>query len=256
MDLAAALTPDGVSLWAAILVVLASFFTSALTAAFSLGGGLALLAIMSALLPAPAVVPVHGVAQAGSNAGRLYFQRKDVIWSIVLWFSLGGLLGSIAGGALALETPVWLLRACVGIFIIWTLWGPMPKSFAPGRWTYFLTGIVACFLAMFFGTTSPIVAAMLSVSALDRLARVATHAAAMVVQHVVKTVAFGVLGFVYQEWLILISAILLAGLAGTFAGTRFLHRMPEETFKRGFKIILSAIAIYLLVAATAEFLNG
>jgi len=256
MDIAALLTPDGVPLWAALAVIVASFFTSAVTAAFSLGGGLALLAVMSALLPAPAVVPVHGVAQAGSNGGRLYFQRNDVVWSIVLWFSIGGVIGSVAGGMIAVETPVWILRAGVGAFILWTLWGPMPKSFAPGRWSYFLIGLVACFLAMFFGTTSPIVAAMLSVSALDRLARVSTHAAAMVVQHIVKTAAFGVLGFAYGEWLFLIAAILISGFAGTFVGTRFLRSMPEETFKRGFKIILSAIAAWLIVLAAMDFRTG
>ena len=107
MDSLAALLPDSVPLWAAALVVFASFFTAALTAAFGLGGGLALLAVMSAVFPAAAVIPVHGAAQAGANAGRFYLQRRDVIWPIVLWFSLGGLIGAGFGGRLAIEAPVW-----------------------------------------------------------------------------------------------------------------------------------------------------
>ena len=67
MDGIIAILPDGVALWAAVFVVFASFFTGALTAAFGLGGGLALLAIMSAVFPAAAVVPVHGAAQAGAS---------------------------------------------------------------------------------------------------------------------------------------------------------------------------------------------
>ncbi|MEZ5980679.1 MAG: hypothetical protein R3C54_00005, partial [Parvularculaceae bacterium] len=63
MDLLSSLTPEGVSPIIAALVVFTSFFTSALTASFGLGGGLALLAVMSALLPPIAVIPVHGVAQ-------------------------------------------------------------------------------------------------------------------------------------------------------------------------------------------------
>ena len=256
MEAAAALLPESVPLWAAGLVVFVSFFTAALTAAFGLGGGLALLAVMSAAFPAAAVIPVHGAAQAGANAGRLYLQRRDVVWPIVLWFSLGGLIGAGLGGRLAVEAPVWLLRGGVGAFILLTVWGPKPKSFAPGRRTFFLTGAAAGFLTMFFGATGPIAAAMLSATALARQNIVATHAAAMVIQHLVKIAAFGLLGFAYAEWAWLIAAILVSGFAGTYAGTHFLRAMPEATFRRGFKAILTAIAIYLLAAAAMGVKTG
>lgn len=256
MDPITGMLPADAPLWAAGLVVFASFFTGALTAAFGLGGGLALLAVMSAVFPAAAVVPVHGAAQAGANGGRFYLQRKDVVWRIVLWFSLGGLIGAAIGGRLAVETPVWLLRAGVGTFVIWTLWGPKLKGFAAGPKTFFFTGVVTGVLTMFFGATGPLVAAMLSVTALSRLQLVATHAAAMVIQHVFKIAAFGLLGFAYGEWAWLIGAILLSGFAGTYAGTRYLRAMPEETFRRGFKLILTAIAVYLIAAALAEFRTG
>jgi uncharacterized membrane protein YfcA len=253
MEALAQLLPESVALWAAALVIVASFFTAALTAAFGLGGGLALLAVMSAVFPAASVIPVHGAAQAGANAGRFYLQRRDVVWPIVLWFSLGGLIGAGLGGRLAVEAPVWLLRGGVGAFILFTVWGPKPKSFAPGQRTFFLTGAAAGFLTMFFGATGPIAAAMLSAAALARLNIVATHAAAMVIQHLVKIAAFGLLGFAYAEWAWLIAAILLSGFAGTYAGTHYLRTMPEATFKRGFKFILTAIAVYLIAAAGLEF---
>jgi uncharacterized membrane protein YfcA len=256
MDALNAFLPESVPLWAAAAVVFASFFTAALTAAFGLGGGLALLAVMSAVFPAPAVIPVHGVAQAGANAGRFYLQRLSVVWPIVLWFSAGGLIGAAIGGRLAVETPVWLLRGGVGAFILFTVWGPKPKSFAPGKTTFFSTGVAAGFLTMFFGATGPIAAAMLSATKLDRLKIVATHAAAMVIQHAVKIVAFGLLGFAYGEWALLMAVILLSGFAGTAFGTDALRRMPEETFKRGFKLTITAIAVYLLVSAALEFRTG
>lgn len=247
--------PEAVPVWAAGLVVLASFFTAAITAAFGLGGGLALLAVMSAVFPAAAVVPVHGAAQAGANAGRFYFQRKDVVWSIVLWFSLGSLIGAAIGGRLAVETPVWLLRGGVGAFVIWTLWGPKPKRFAPGKATYFTVGVVSGFLTMFFSATGPIVAAMLSATALGRLNIVATHAAAMVIQHLMKIAAFGLLGFAYGAWALLLAAILISGFAGTYVGTHYLRAMPEATFHKGFRAILSVIAAYLIAAALADLLK-
>ena len=245
--------PDGLPLWAAIAAIFASFFTAALTAAFGLGGGLALLAVMSAVFPAPAVVPIHGVAQLGSNAGRFFLQRKDVVWPIVLWFTAGGILGAGLGGRIAVEMPVWALRAGVGAFILLTVWGPHPRSFSPGVTTFFSTGAIGAFLTMFFGATGPIAATMLAAAKLGRLNLVATHAACMSAQHGLKIVAFGLLGFAYSHWAILIATLLASGLAGTALGTRFLRRMPEKTFTKGFRYILTTIAIYLLAAAALDF---
>ncbi|WP_411816898.1 sulfite exporter TauE/SafE family protein [Hyphococcus sp. DH-69] len=256
MEMIAALMPDGVPLWAAAAAIFASFFTSALTAAFGLGGGLALLAIMSSVFPATAVIPIHGVAQAGSNAGRFYLQRKEVVWPIVLWFSAGGVLGAVLGGRLALEMPVWLLRGGVACFILYTVWGPRPASFAPGPKTFFTTGAIAAFLTMFFGATGPIAATMIGAANLDRLKTVSTHAAAMVLQHLMKIVTFGLLGFAFADWLWVILAILLAGFAGAYAGTHFLRRMPESIFRRGFKTILTLIALYLFGVALVDLRTG
>jgi uncharacterized membrane protein YfcA len=256
MALDLALLPENLPAWAAVAAIAASFFTAALTAAFGLGGGLALLALMSVVFPPGAVIPVHGVAQVGSNAGRLYLQRKDVIWPIVLVFSAGGVLGASLGGRLAVEAPIWLLRGGVGCFILFSIWGPGFKEFAPGRLTFFLTGVVASFLTMFFGATGPIAATMLSAAKLQRLNLVVTHAACMVFQHLFKIIAFGLLGFAFTQWALVIVAILLSGFAGTYAGTRLLRKMPEATFKSGFKYILTAIAVYLLITAVLEVRTG
>lgn len=243
------LLPDGLSPLVAVLVVGASFFTSALTASFGLGGGLALLAIMSATLPAAAVIPVHGVAQLGSNASRLVLQWRDVAWPIVLWFALGGIAGSILGGRLYVELPEALLRGAVGAFVLFTVWGPKPRAFAPGPASFVATGAIGSFLTMFFGATGPIAATMLSVTKLLKLQVVATHAACMAAQHALKTAAFGALGFAYREWALMIAAILMAGFLGAWAGTRVLRALPEEGFRKGFRIVLTAFGLYLLGAA-------
>lgn len=245
--------PEGLALWKAFAVIFASFFTAALTAAYGLGGGLALLGLMSAVLPAPSVIPVHGVAQFGANASRLFLQRKDVVWSIVMWFAAGGLIGAALGGRIAVELPVWALRAAVACFILYTIWGRLPKSMTPGPRTFFATGAVGAFLTMFFGATGPIAATMLSTTKLGRLNIVSTHAACMTAQHGLKSLTFGVLGFAYAEWTFVIAGILISGFAGSAAGTRFLRNMGEADFSRGFKFLLTAIAIYLLVVAALDF---
>lgn len=248
--------PDSVPPLIAALIVAASFFTSALTASFGLGGGLALLALMSSVLPAAAVIPAHGVAQLGSNFSRFALQRAHVVWPIILWFALGSALGVALGGRIYVALPESLLKGAVGAFVLFTVWGPKPKGFAPGAASFFAGGAIGSFLSMFFGATGPITAAMLATAKLDKLKTVATHAAAMVFQHGMKVVAFGFLGFAYREWAPFIAAVILAGFLGSWAGTRLLTRMPEEDFRKGFKAVLTAFGIYLVGAAMWAIVRG
>jgi uncharacterized membrane protein YfcA len=249
MSMETALLPDGVSMTAAAVVVFSSFFTSALTASFGLGGGLALLAIMTALLPPAAVIPVHGVAQLGSNASRLLLQWKSVVWPIVAWFALGSAAGVALGARLYVEVPENLLRGLIGAFVLASIYGPKPKGFAPGKTTYFATGAASAVLSMFVGATGPITAAMVKVANLSKLNTVATHAGAMTAQHALKSVAFGFVGFAYTDWAPMIAAVVTAGFLGAAAGTRLLHTMPEEKFRRGFTLVLTFFGAYLIGAA-------
>lgn len=251
-----AFLPDGLSAGAAAIIVLSSFFTSALTASFGLGGGLALLAIMGAILPPAAVIPVHGVAQLGSNASRLLLQRKSVVWQIVSWFALGSLIGSAAGARLYVEIPDALLQALIGVFVLLTVYGPKPKGFAPGKATYFATGLASAVLSMFVGATGPIAAAMVGVANLDKLKTVATHAGAMTAQHFIKSVAFGFVGFAYHEWATVIIAVVIAGFLGAAAGTALLKGMDEGKFRKGFTLVLTFFGCYLIGAAIIDMMSG
>lgn len=246
------LLPEGFSPVAAGVTVFASFFTSLLTAAFGLGGGLALLAIMGASLPPAAVVPVHGVAQLGANFSRFFLLRQHAVAAVLGWFALGCLIGAGAGALVFVALPVGLLRIGVGVFVLVMLWGPKPGGFTPGPASYGATGAVGSFLSMFFGATGPIVAAMLSATKFDRMQIVSTHAAAMVIQHGVKTAAFAAIGFAFRDWLPLIAAIVVAGAAGAWVGTKFLKAMPDARFQTGFRAILTAIAIYLMAAGARD----
>lgn len=256
MELLASLVPEGVAPVLAAAVIFASFFTSALTASFGLGGGLALLAVMSATLPAAAVIPVHGVAQLGANFSRFTLQRRHVLWPIILWFALGSALGAFVGGRIYVALPEPVLKAAVGAFVLVTVWGPKPKGFTPGPKSFFATGAIGAFLSMFFGATGPIAATMLSAARIDKLQTVATHAAAMVFQHGLKTLAFGLLGFAYADWALLIAAILAAGFLGAWMGTRLLKAMPEAVFRKGFRLTLTLFGVYLLAAGAREALSG
>ncbi|MEO1142759.1 MAG: sulfite exporter TauE/SafE family protein, partial [Pseudomonadota bacterium] len=86
-----ALLPESLSYSSVIFLIVASFFTSALTAAAGIGGGLLMLAIMTYIIPTSAIIAVHGVVQLGSNASRSWVQRAHINWNVTQIFLIGSL---------------------------------------------------------------------------------------------------------------------------------------------------------------------
>ena len=76
MDL---ITLPGIGAATASALVFLSFLTSAITASIGGGGGLLMLAAMATVIPAAAVIPVHGLVQLGSNGGRALLSHRHVM---------------------------------------------------------------------------------------------------------------------------------------------------------------------------------
>ncbi|MEM9634388.1 MAG: sulfite exporter TauE/SafE family protein [Pseudomonadota bacterium] len=253
MSLLSAILPDQISTLASVVLIIVSFFTSALTAAVGLGGGVSLITAMAFLMPASALVPVHGVVQIGSNTGRALVQLKYVDWLIVVWFALGAVFGAALGGSIAVELPPEVLRAGIGLFVLWVVWGKRPKFGKAPKRAMAVAGFASTFLSMFFGAAGPIGGAVLSTFGLTRHGFVANQAVTATVMHVFKIIAFGALGFAFAPWAGLIVLMVTSGFLGTLAGSRLLGKMNEKSFKTGFKWVMTVLALNLLWEAGADF---
>ncbi|MEM9197059.1 MAG: sulfite exporter TauE/SafE family protein [Pseudomonadota bacterium] len=236
----------------AALVVLigASFLGSFITAAFGIGGGAFLLAVMASLLPPLALIPVHGVIQLGSNALRLAVMIAYVHWPPVAAFTAGTLLGVALGGSVAVALPPGLVLIGVGLFVLWNVLGRAPRWLV--RWPALIGAVTSC-LTMFFGATGLFVASYTKSLNLPRRAHVASHAAFMTAQHLLKVVAFGLLGVAFGPWLGFIAAMTLAGFAGTLAGRLVLARVSDRAFRRVLDAILILLSLRLIWVGLAEF---
>ena len=247
MELIAALLPEGLAPWVAGLLTVASFFTSALTAAFGVGGGIAMLTLMGLFVPVASLIPVHGAVQLGSNTGRAWHQRAFVRMDIAGPFIAGSLVGAIAGAFLVVQLPDALLKLILGTFVLLLTWTKIPGIERLSMLGLGLASIVLAVATMLVGATGPLVSAIFAnLFQDDRKALVATHAVAMTAQHFLKIVVFGVAGFAFHAWLPLIAAMVLSGYLGTVYGTRLLERLPEEAFRKWFRIGLTVLALDLL----------
>lgn len=224
-------------------LLMASFAASFITVALGIGGGAMLLAVMASLMPPGALIPVHGVIQLGSNATRTAVLLSHVHWAPLAAFAAGSLVGVAVGGMVAVDLPPAMIQAGVGIFVIWSVLARPPKWLA--RFPA-LTGGISSFLTMFFGATGVFVANFTKSLNLERQRHVATHAVLMSLQHLLKVVAFGFLGFAFGPWTGFIMAMIFTGFAGTLAGRAVLVRVSDTGFKRALDIILIVISLRLI----------
>lgn len=235
--------PEDLSLAAFWAILAASFVGSFITAAFGIGGGGLLLAILASLVPPAALIPIHGVVQAGSNAGRMAIFWRQIFWPALPWFALGTLIGVSLGGMVAVDLPPQFVQIGVGAFVIYTVAAEAPRWFS--RWPLF-TGLISSFLTMFFGATGLFVASFTKSHKLPRHEHVATHATLMALQHGLKVVVFGFLGFAYGAWIWVILAMIAVGLVGTFAGRLILNRLTDVRFGIALNTLLVLISLRLI----------
>lgn len=237
--------PEGMDQAVLVLLLATSFAASFITVTFGIGGGGLLLAVMATLVPVAALIPVHGLIQLGSNAGRMTLLLRSVSWPALPGFAAGSVVGSLAGGMILVELPANFVQIGVGLFVIWTVFA------RPPRWLRnlpVLTGAISSFLTMFFGATGLFVASYTKSLELPRHGHVATHATLMTLQHGLKVIVFGFLGFAFAEWGLFVVAMILLGLCGTFAGRIFLDRLDDRWFRIALDILLILISARLILA--------
>ncbi len=245
----------GLALWSFLLLCGVSFLGSFVAAALGLGGGGLTIAAMALFLPPAVLIPVHGMVQLGSNGGRAALLRSHILIEILPAFLLGTILGAALGVQLVIALPIALLQGVLAAFILYTTWAPKFRASNPGKKTFFGLGAVGAFVTMFVGATGPLVAPFAAAASDQRQQVVATHAALMTIQHGLKIVAFGAVGFAFGPYLPLLAGLLGCGFAGTYAGRHLLHRLPERAFRIGLKAILTAIALRLLYGAASAWPN-
>ena len=227
----------------AILLLSASFVGSFITVALGIGGGALLLAIMASFVSPVALIPVHGVIQLGSNFFRAALLIRRAHWVPFGAFAFGSAIGALLGGNLVVNLPPGLVLIGVGVFVIWSVLTRPPKWLPQAP---LITGLISTFLTMFFGASGVFVANFSKSLNLPREAHVATHAVFMTLQHGLKIVTFGFLGFEFGPWLGFIALMIGAGALGTVAGRLVLVRMSDHGFKRALDVVLVLISLRLI----------
>jgi uncharacterized membrane protein YfcA len=234
------------------LLCATSLLTAGVSAVLGMAGGIMLLAVMLLFLDPAVAIPVHAIVQLTSNSSRAVVHareiRGDLLWPFVVLLLPAGLLTL----PLAQHLPADALRLAIGCFVIvatwrrrWLLLG-FDLERVPLRPRFALVGAGSGALGPLVGATGPFIAPFFLGIGLTRFQLIGTKAACQASGHVAKVILFGFAGFGFVEFGPLLLGMAVATIAGTFLGTRLLHRLDDARFTQLYKLALTAVAARLI----------
>ena len=238
----------------------AAFAGAALSAVAGLGGGTVLIGVMFALGLAPMVaLPLHAAVQAVSNAARAFAYRKDVHWPSVAWFSLTCLPLPFVTAPLIARADADVIRLILALAIVLSLVPGVSSALHtqwPSRRKMLVAGALNGAVGMVIGATGLIIGPFFLDQRWSQQTTVGTLAVCQAIGHVLKIIAFGLLGFgLLAQWDLALP--LMAGVAlGTLVGRRVMRLVSRRQFTLLFKAVLVLLALRLGVTGGLGLLGS
>jgi len=234
-------------------LALAALAASMLSAVTGVAGGVLLLSGLLLVVPAAAVVPLHGTVQTAACVTRVATFRAHVRWDIVRRFVIGVVPGSLLGAlvvGLLVQIDGSLIKLAIAAAILVSLFAknlklaPETKSLQVFYWV----GLGVGFFGILAGSTGPIVTQALLVFDVKKEAHVATKSVVQMVGHGLKLPLFGLaVGFDFGAWLVPLAAMCAAVVVGTLLGKRLLGKLSPERFVTVARVLLALVVLHVVV---------
>ena len=243
-----------------VILIVAAFITSSISAVLGMGGGIILLGIMALIIPEGyIVVALHGIVQLISNLTRSFVFRDHIRKDIISQYLPGAILGLSLSSIIiftlisffqvesATEIKIDFLKPLIGIFILWFLFGKQHrvKTEQPH---FFGVGTLSGICTVFIGATGPLIAPFFLKGKLNKKNIIATKAVCQAISHLGKIPLFIIFfRFNYFSEMQVLIPLTIAVFVGTNVGKKILMFIPEKVFRLLFRGALTIIAIKLIV---------
>jgi uncharacterized protein len=221
-------------------IAVLGIFAGVLTTVAAMGGGIALVALLSVIVGPHAALTMTAPALLVGNSHRCFVFRDALDRRVTLAFVLGALPGSALGALYVGElAPHWLTLALLGVTLLALARARGLFAIEPPPWAWmpfaFLAGLVAA-----GSGAGVLVAPALVAGGLSGRALIATGAAIAVAMHVGRITGYGLAGL-YEGAELVLSVALAAGLVtGNLVGARLRRRLGEAGTQRATEITLVA----------------
>ena len=232
------------------LLTAAAFCTSALTTVVGAGGGTALIALMLQVMSPAAAIPVHGVVQLASNTTRVFLFWSHMAWPIIARFASLMPFGVALGLWLFQGLPKEVIQILIGCVVLLTLATRQLERFR-GKdlplWAFVPVGFVTGTLNMIVGVVAPILGVLVIRNDLTKEQVVGTLGFFGFVGNLLKIAGFTLIGFSFVEYGPTMLCMIPAAIIGTRVGRAVLSNVNDRNFVIGFRIMLIALALKLIV---------
>jgi uncharacterized membrane protein YfcA len=244
--------------WSIAVIAVATLGASFLSGIFGMVGGAILIGVFLLILPVPAAMTLHAVAQMTANGQRALLWRPHIMWLTLLGYMLGAAIAFIMMAIMQFSPPKPVIYLCLGILPFAALLVPQNLILdIRHQGTSVAAGILVMVLMTLAGVPGPTLDIFFQTKELDRRVVVATKAAMQTLGNILKSVYFSFIVVVQVEpgqdtstpelspW-ILAMTILMA-VCGTMLAKPVLHYFSDSMFHRwSRRLILGIGALYLL----------
>jgi hypothetical protein len=203
---------------------------------------------------------------ASAFANMLQHRRNGYVrLELGLWFALPGVAGALLGARLGLSTPgdkLLFLFALLMLVVAWRLWRPptlaRPKTSATPHTRAFRrravipVGFAVGALSGYFGIGGGflIVPALMWAADLELKAAIGTSLVAVSIFGLTTATRYGIAGKLDFPFAAL---FILGGVLAGIGGTRVADRLPKETLRHVFALVLVLVSGYMLYRNYAAF---
>ena len=212
---------------------IAAFAASLVGSVAGSGGTAVLLPILVIYFGVRDAIPILTIANLSSNLGRVWFNWREIVVPVVVWFALGAIPLALAGAVLFVKTPNVILTRILGAFLLITVaWRRFGRGSLKIHWAGWFAPLGAVFglLAGLFEGVGPLMAPFFLAYGLVRGAYIGTDAMATVLMQVSKLAVFGQNHIIAQRILAFGLILVPFMLAGAFVGKKLVERISERIF--------------------------
>jgi uncharacterized protein len=230
-------------------LLLAGWLAATISGVAGFGGALLLLPVLTQSLGPHSAVPVLTIAQLLGNGSRVWFGRRQIYWSPVVYFSLTAVPLSIVGSRLLVALPVEWITTGIGLLllliVVWRRSGR--RRFQIGNRDMLLGGALTGFLSGLVGSAGPLGAAFFLSLNLPAGAYVASEAVTAVAMHLTKSVVYQRYALIAGPELVYGTLLGLSMVAGSWTGKRLIDYLPPDKFILLVEVLLGIAALQLIL---------
>lgn len=235
-----------------LLLILITFGASCIGTISGFGVGTIMTPLLLFFMPFPSTIFVTAIIHWFHDIWRVILFKGKVDWYLFLFFGFPAVLMSVVGAQFLFFPPTILLPA-LGIFLMVyaCILLFFPHIRIPEKTPYAMVGgSLAGFFAGVFGIRGAVSSMFLSAFDLRKAVYLSTVGAISFMIDTTRVVAYLYEGIRLPAFLsVVIYFMVLASFAGSWIGSRVVHLIPQEHFRR-------VVALFLILAGARLLFVG